>query len=155
MNPHSTLHKKLSYFMELIDRLEENYLVDYMYNKKKYFLSWMIARNWWSYRYRYGLVCVSRAIFPGVNNLFNLIRLAHQNKSVSVVSPQGSILSCLLFILCMNDLPDASKLTQLLLFADDTSIFYSHSYLNCLESVLNDELWNLKHLDQWNVIYSR
>ena len=29
------------------------------------------------------------------------------------------------------------------LFADDTSIFYSHSDPNCLESVLNNELCNL------------
>jgi len=57
--------------------------------------------------------------------------------------PQGSILGPLLFILYINDLPNACKLTQPLLFADDTSIFYSHSDPNCLESVLNNELCNL------------
>ena len=41
------------------------------------------------------------------------------------------------------DLPYASKLTQPLLFDDDTSIFYSHSDPDYLESVLNDEVWNL------------
>ena len=34
-------------------------------------------------------------------------------------------------------------LTQPLLFDDDTSIFYSHSDPDYLESVLNDEVWNL------------
>ena len=41
------------------------------------------------------------------------------------------------------DLPNASGLTDPLLFADDTSIFYSHSNQNCLESVLKDELQNI------------
>ena len=57
--------------------------------------------------------------------------------------PQGSILGPLLFILYINDLPDASELTDPLLFANDSSIFYSHSNPNCLESVLNDELQNI------------
>ena len=39
---------------------------------------------------------------------------------------RGSILRPLLFILYINDLPNASKLTQPMLFADDASIFYSH-----------------------------
>ena len=60
--------------------------------------------------------------------------------------PQGSILGPLLFILYINDLPNASELTDPLLFAYDTSIFYSHSSPNCLEPVLNDELQNI---DVW------
>ena len=38
--------------------------------------------------------------------------------------PQGSILGPLFFILYIKDLPKASKLNELLLFADDTSIFF-------------------------------
>ena len=64
--------------------------------------------------------------------------------------PQGSILGPLLFILYINDLPNASELTDPLLFADDTSIFYSHSNPNCLESVLNDELQNIDVWPKWN-----
>ena len=52
----------------------------------------------------------------------------------------------LFFILYINDLSNASKLTQPLLFADDTSIFYSHADPNRLQSVLNDELRNF---DAW------
>ena len=60
--------------------------------------------------------------------------------------PQGSILGPLFFILYINDLPHASQLTQPLLFADDTSIFYSHSDPKRVQSVLNDELRNY---DMW------
>ena len=49
-------------------------------------------------------------------------------------------------IYLQNDLPKASKLTELLLFADDTSIFFLHSNPNYLENVLNNELLNI---DVW------
>ena len=61
--------------------------------------------------------------------------------------PQGSILAPLLFILYMNDLPNASELTDPLLFADDTSIFYCHSNPNYLESILNHD--ELQNIDVW------
>jgi retron-type reverse transcriptase len=54
--------------------------------------------------------------------------------------PQGSILGPLLFILYINDISNASTLTESLTFADDTSVFYSHSDPNYLESVMNEEL---------------
>ena len=42
----------------------------------------------------------------------------------------------LFFILYINDLPNASELVELLVFVDDTSIFYSHSNPNTLKSLL-------------------
>ena len=56
---------------------------------------------------------------------------------------QVSILGPLLFILYMNDFPNALKLAESFLFADDTSVYYSHSDLKQLEIVLNSELQNI------------
>ena len=67
-------------------------------------------------------------------------------RTINCGVPQGSILGPLFFIRFINDLPNASKLTELLLFADDTSIFFSHSKPNYLENVVNDELLNI---DVW------
>ena len=56
---------------------------------------------------------------------------------------QGSNLGPLLFILYANDLQKALKRATSSLFANDTSIYYSHSDIKQLETTLNSELQNL------------
>ena len=60
--------------------------------------------------------------------------------------PQGSILDPLLFILYVNDLQRVLRQATSSLFADDTSIYYSHSDIKQLEATLNSEL---QSLDIW------
>ena len=60
--------------------------------------------------------------------------------------PQGSILGPLLFIIYINDIINSSKLLNFVIFADDTSVFYSHSNFNHLINLLNREL---SRISQW------
>jgi len=60
-------------------------------------------------------------------------------KTVKCGIPQGSILGPLLFILYINDISNSSTLLKFILFADDTSAFYSSKDINNCD-LINNEL---------------
>ena len=60
--------------------------------------------------------------------------------------PQGSILGPLLFLLYVNDLKNASSVLDPIMFADDTNLFYTHSNIQKLFSIMNEELASI---NQW------
>ena len=60
--------------------------------------------------------------------------------------PQGSILGPLLFLLYINDIVMSSPVFKFILFADDTSLFYSHKNKHDAINILNAEL---SKISQW------
>ena len=54
--------------------------------------------------------------------------------------PQGSILGPLLFLIYINDIVNSSTILKFILFADDTTIFYSSKPSPTLQKTLNNEL---------------
>ena len=57
--------------------------------------------------------------------------------------PQGSILGPLIFLICINDLPNCLQFSTPCLYADDTQIFASSTDANVLANNINPDLENL------------
>ena len=67
-------------------------------------------------------------------------------KNIKCGVPQGSILGPVLFILYIHDMCEVSKLLNIILFADDISIFYSTRNIVDIACTVNNEL---EKLDIW------
>ena len=61
-------------------------------------------------------------------------------KTITHGVPQGSIFGPLLFALLINDLHTEVTECKILLYADDTVVYFSHKNVSHLETVLNKEV---------------
>ena len=82
--------------------------------------------------------CVTnRAFFISLGTVFS------EAETINSGVPQVSILGPLLFLLYINDIPQALLNTHTYLYADDTSIFCQHKDVIEIENVLNKEFANV------------
>ena len=62
--------------------------------------------------------------------------------NISCGVPQGSILGPVLFLIYVNDMPQAVK-SNLLLYADDSCLMYQHKDMTKIEKILNEDFKNI------------
>ena len=66
-------------------------------------------------------------------------------QAISCGVPQGSILGPLMFILIINDIESNLKLCNIILYADDTVLFYAGKTSTEIENILGSELQQIAH----------
>ena len=72
------------------------------------------------------------------------------HKIINCGVPQGSILGPLLFILYLNDIVNTTSLLELILFADDTTLLFSHPDIASQNEIINKELQEICNWFQAN-----
>ena len=82
----------------------------------------------------------NRKLFCRVNGV------SSKTECIDVGVPQGCCLGPLLFLIHINDLPQAVQSSAVSMYADDTSLCYQSSDINELNEAINNDL---KQLDIW------
>ena len=72
------------------------------------------------------------------------------HKIINCGVPQGPILGPLLFTLYINDIVNTTSLLELILFADDTTLLFSHPDLASQNEIINNELQEICNWFQAN-----
>lgn len=73
------------------------------------------------------------------NQFVEINNVQSQKKRVTCGVPQGSVLGPVLFILYINDIVSVSNLLKCIMFADDTTLFYSGENVNTVLQTVQNE----------------
>ena len=90
-----------------------------------------------------------KVIFLIENKLCNINGYTSSSLDITCGVPQGSILCPLLFLVYINDQCNVHvlKVLELILFPDDTNVFFSHTDTSYLMEIVNLELKNITCCD--------
>ena len=97
----------------------------------------------------YGITDKNLAWFESyLSNRKQYIQIGENSKTdlkyITCGFPQGPVLRPLLFLVYVNDLSNASRLLDSIMFADDTNLFFNHKDIKHLFTGVNNELVNIK-----------
>lgn len=106
---------------------------------------------------RYGIrgIC-SDLVKSYLSNRFQYTEIDHARSKLGKLNygvPQGSILGPLLFLLYINDIVNISSTADIVLYADDTNMFFSGSDLGALQLQTNSWLEKLSVWLEVNQLY--
>ena len=90
-------------------------------------------------------VCIARQFHEKQNCFLYFYGIHSSLNNINCGVPQGSVLRPLFFLLYTNDLCNVWNIFDLVLFADDTNIFFSHD----LPSLMNVISIELLKLSEW------
>ena len=143
---YSTLHALLDVTSETYNAIQRNHHTALMYIDLRKAFDTVSHNILLQKLYHYGICGPAHKLIESyLSSRYQFVSFnstTSSSKAINIGVPQGSILGPLLFLIYINDLPNAI-ISKPRLFADDTCLILNNSSASALETVCNLELHNL------------